>query len=325
MDYRINYLDISKGVAILLIVLGHTAIGSENIVIKWIYSFHLAIFFIIGGYIEANKSITSYNLKSKIKSKFKALMIPYFTFSILFLIVSYPLYDFSTSLLGWNLIYTLLLVSPSTLWFLPAYFIAELIFLLFIKIENIYLKFSLIGLSFIVPFAISLINYNIILLFFCRSFIAFGFICIGYSSKKIIEKLNITSAVILLIVSFVLCQFNSYVDLYRLKLGNILFYVVNGTIASYGVIAISKSLVRNKILEFWGKNTLIILGTHQLITRFTLKIINSSDVIFNILILILVMILEYPIIKLINKYFPWIIGKERQLISIKHTPQIKFK
>lgn len=161
------------------------------------------------------------------------------------------------------------------------------------------------------------------MLFSCRSIIAFGLICIGFYSTKIIEKINLPIAVLLLIVTFILCQFNGNIDLYRLKLCNIFLYIINGTFASFGIIFICKSLERNKMLEFWGKNSLIILGTHQLMTRFLLKIYNSSNIIFNLTILILIMMLEYPIINFINNYFPWVIGKEKPLTIAKTSSSSK--
>lgn len=52
---RINYIDIAKGIGILLVVLGH---GYSNInpVYCWINSFHMPLFFILTGVLFSIKS-----------------------------------------------------------------------------------------------------------------------------------------------------------------------------------------------------------------------------------------------------------------------------
>ena len=72
--YDINrepLIDVAKGIAILLVLLGHTiqfASGEEfekaslfynNIVFKTIYSFHMPLFMVISGYLYYN-SINNY-------------------------------------------------------------------------------------------------------------------------------------------------------------------------------------------------------------------------------------------------------------------------
>lgn len=50
---RIEWVDIAKGIAILLVVLGHTglAVGSARYLDAFIYSFHLPLFFVLSGYL----------------------------------------------------------------------------------------------------------------------------------------------------------------------------------------------------------------------------------------------------------------------------------
>lgn len=49
---RLAYLDIARGISILLVVAGHVISNNytDHILTKWIYSFHMPLFFILSGY-----------------------------------------------------------------------------------------------------------------------------------------------------------------------------------------------------------------------------------------------------------------------------------
>lgn len=61
---RIEYIDVFKGIGILLMVIGH--IGYGNIVRTLIYGYHMPMFFFISGYLYD---------KSKSKLKFKEYIL----------------------------------------------------------------------------------------------------------------------------------------------------------------------------------------------------------------------------------------------------------
>ncbi|WP_367118171.1 acyltransferase family protein [uncultured Clostridium sp.] len=48
---RLNFIDILKGIAIVLVVLGHILYNQNNLIRIWLYSFHIPLFFIISGYL----------------------------------------------------------------------------------------------------------------------------------------------------------------------------------------------------------------------------------------------------------------------------------
>lgn len=55
MIQRLEYIDFCRGIAILLVVIGHliqfNGIVTSNPVFEFIYSFHMPLFFAISGYI----------------------------------------------------------------------------------------------------------------------------------------------------------------------------------------------------------------------------------------------------------------------------------
>lgn len=67
---RDKTVDIAKGIAILLVIVGHQ--GDIGTVSHFIYSFHMPLFFIIGGYFFNEKGIMS-----EIKTSFSRLVCPY--------------------------------------------------------------------------------------------------------------------------------------------------------------------------------------------------------------------------------------------------------
>ena len=73
---RIAYIDVAKGIGILLMILGHTMTSGWGKDV--IYSFHMPLFFIIGGYLYKEKSVSL-----SLKNHFRRLVIPYvFAFRI---------------------------------------------------------------------------------------------------------------------------------------------------------------------------------------------------------------------------------------------------
>lgn len=74
---RIGYLDIAKGIGILLMIFGY--IDRVGVVQTWIYSFHAPLFFIVSGIIVFKQN------KRNIK-KVKGLLYPYFMFSLITII-----------------------------------------------------------------------------------------------------------------------------------------------------------------------------------------------------------------------------------------------
>ena len=68
---RLKWVDVFKGILIVLMVVGHTA----NPIIKYIYAFHMAAFFFISGYTT---NYDKYTLYEYVKRKFKLLVIPFF-------------------------------------------------------------------------------------------------------------------------------------------------------------------------------------------------------------------------------------------------------
>ena len=69
MKERIHWIDIAKGIAIMLVVIGHVPDAFDAPFYRVaIYTFHMPLFFFLSGYVFSEKENFSVFLKSKCKS-----------------------------------------------------------------------------------------------------------------------------------------------------------------------------------------------------------------------------------------------------------------
>ena len=132
MTKRFNYLDITKAIGIILVIIGHINYTGYNYQIKkYLYAFHMPLFFIIIGILEYYKKEKSSkeNIKAKINDKINRIMIPYLLWALIYCAFSfknllYILYGSRNTLININ----------SSLWFLPCYFLVTIFFMLYRKL-----------------------------------------------------------------------------------------------------------------------------------------------------------------------------------------------
>lgn len=143
MKQRIKWIDIAKGITIILVVIGHLNIKmfpEVKPIIDFIYTFHMPLFFLLSGLtfsIDRNNGFWTF-----FKKKFKRLMTPYFAFSILIFIkpIGNACLNFIKEGLinGQELLETAknVFVFGNGFWFLPCLLIAECILFVIIKMSK---------------------------------------------------------------------------------------------------------------------------------------------------------------------------------------------
>lgn len=137
---RIHWIDIAKGIGIILVSFGHIRNGDGQSVwlpaldtpINIIYLFHMPLFFFLGGLTFSSRR----QFPDFLKVKAKTLLIPYYIFSLYF--IAKPIAVLLIPSLGASMqtnhdysniglqLYDVL-INGSGLWFLWAYFIGELV------------------------------------------------------------------------------------------------------------------------------------------------------------------------------------------------------
>ena len=336
---REKWIDCVKGIAIILVIWGHIDFN-ENFLCVWIYSFHIPIFFIVSGILMNIKNKwKEENTKRLIIKRLKQLIYPYITFSIIVLI--YYLIRMNSQESLEIILKTIFLEGYSTLWFLPAIFMAECLFILMQK-KNVN---NIIGM--IVLFIVSVIGVHIynnvieqssIMLIVLKAInilnrviIGTIFIFLGYKGYEVIKKFETKNktnllcllSVVFFVINVFISQQNGLVDLHYSKLNNPILYYICAILGAWSLILIIKYIViKCKVLEFFGKNSLIIMATHlplpviAIADKTTFMI--SNNIIKNILELLIVLILELAIIYIINRFGKFLIRYPEKKIHIEY-------
>lgn len=123
---RIESLDIAKGIGILIVVLGHVLRADDVFLKKFIFSFHMPLFFMLSGFV-----FNTENKKGKglIGSELK-LLSSYIVYGLLYLLINIPIGVISKSFSLWEAFmgfYQLIvLYGRGPLWFLTALMFAHM-------------------------------------------------------------------------------------------------------------------------------------------------------------------------------------------------------
>lgn len=332
---RIHYLDIAKGIAMILVILGHTKKLIPTNVVWWLYTFHMPLFFMLSGMVL---NIDKYNFKEFFWKKFKTLIISYICLSLIgwfwVMIVRNPA-DFINQKTLDKLIGIFLGKRGSkyyfSMWFLTALFISEILIYLYIKLTKNKKAFVILG------FLISAIIGCLIISRIDKGFYwsldlvpsAISFSMVGYLLKSYKEKITFNKLVYILLmfvflgvnilVGYLNYRNNGRADLYELNIGNPIYYYISAISGSLFAIIVSKGIHKERVLEYIGRNSLIYYAyqkslfiTPLLVIVKTLSKHGGLYTNKNIQLLIVVVgtCIGLAIIsETINKCFPFIIGK----------------
>ena len=126
MKKRIEWIDMAKGYGILLVIYGH--IDEFGTIGRWIYSFHVPIFFLLSGYVFNSDG----GWKQFLKKKCRTILVPYFAYGIPILavpVIRAFLWKRLRVAYLWKLAECFLLQKRlTTLWFLTCLFCLNVLF-----------------------------------------------------------------------------------------------------------------------------------------------------------------------------------------------------
>lgn len=258
---RIPWIDIGKGIGIILVIAGHTFTEGQFYV--WLNSFHMPLFFLLAGVLcdPYNR-----NIKFDIHKKVINFVVPF----ILFLGVQFVF---------WILVdhnYHAFNMGP--IWFLLGLFGVEIIAVATIKItEN--LKYGIPVACIIyagVHACVTELSGNWIMIrpllitlggvvFYLFGTMLHALIFQKKFDENVNKKKSLSLCFVALIglLSFWTANQNGIVNIYKNTYHNYGWLYFNALIGSMFVIGVSIILWHNTLLEFFGRNTIIILGTHN--------------------------------------------------------------
>ena len=309
---RYDFVDILKGIAILLIVYGHIMPGSIPFLTKWVSTFHIPLFFFISGLLYNDIKYYA-DFKGFIKSRAKGLVLPFLIFSTIvaigYLFVSNDYSEFITTLFtnGWG---------GYALLFVPVLFLVELLYYPISKIESKYRIFVLIlcaVLSYFSSVNIGLLSNNVLLTFCGIWFYGIGNLCrpLLRFSLQPCNKCLMSMTVFGILLSFIYKPFCDILPEWFINKIPSPIYFCSLLFAIVGMIGISilvKQFLGKIIVGFFstcGKQSLIILAFHQIICMIAQQYLPSK-----IAILIMILFLTF-LVWFIPKYLPWMLGKTK--------------
>ena len=256
------------------------------------------------------------NILNFIKRRLRTLIIPYIIFCSITILVHIFINKGITGYIKSEILYVIIGGGVGPSWFLMALFMAEIIYVVLNNsINKNSAKIAIIILLFLIGLNGNDIYNSFYLVPIYRTLIALGFYSIGVYTNSYLKRTDINNFIVLLMLLIILFLGikNGLVDLWELKLNNKILYVFNSLIGSLTLIYLFKNIFNKeiKILNCLGKNTLIIMGTHQILIEIIGVFTNCEryNMSMSFFIFLIVMLLEIPIIYLINNHLSWILGK----------------
>ena len=194
-------------------------------------------------------------------------------------------------------------------WFLPAMFLGNLLFWLYVKWQNYLYGILSTVVSFLLPMVM---NGNQLLIVVGRGLLAYAFMMSGSMLKPMFLSEKTKSAV-WIISSFVATAVVTVVglkyggnDFYSCTVQNPLALWVGGLSGTVLIIGFSRIFQCKIFSNYIGHHTLSIMGTHQLVIYIMTTFIPATMVgtfVYGLLLMFAIIIFEIPIVWLIDYRF----------------------
>lgn len=334
---RILYIDLLKGLSITWVVWFHT-IHPEFVN----YGFRMPLFFLASAIF-----FKPYPIKEFVEKKVYQMIIPFvFFYLIYYAFMFLSSYASSGNLCSFDYSCVWEVFKPNVgnggpsvnppLWFIMA--LLDLQILLFISVKLIKKRIVLMLLSFAISIYALFYMYDTYtyfqfgraLRYFC--YYAFGYLY-GRDIINIIENRGRKSKILFTICAVIFAisllskeflaskQIHLLIDYFQITALIILLIYLFKFAQNWWIM---------KPLKYYGANSYIVLGMNEIILSSLLVIIlhtfHHIDIWIGLVHWILTMILLIPVINLLNRHVPWLVGKQNIFEKIHYNPlqQLKF-
>lgn len=286
MKERQHFIDWLKAAGIILVVFGHLRIPA--LLDKWIYSFHLPLFFIVSGTLGLQK-VQSLSLNVFFSKRIIPLFKAYITYAILGLILFVPFLLFGSDsngdliqkiggiAFGSGTIESSIQLFPKVLWYFPALITGYIISYFIFKLPNICIAPTLLA-SFLISLSLSGVALPWeIESGFCTAF----YLGIGKQIFEFSRRLNkpvpllLFSGTSLLFLGALLAYFNVRTDFRISSFGNPFLYNFSAFSSILGLSLVAKSLPPSQIVRDISDATIVIFPLHTILFLYSNPIAES--------------------------------------------------
>lgn len=276
---RVHWVDTLKAVGIFLVIYGHSG-GTGWGIGKWIFSFHMPLFFFLSGYLL--KTIPHRpTLRSFASRGVKSLLPAYATFGVVGYVAwvfvlrhfgdsardAAPAFFPALALLYGTGTPTLFSVVPVVLWFFPCLFTSHLIvYLIHTKLRRWQSSFSalLALVGFFIP------SWLALPLELETALVAQWFVFWGHQIRTrthIVEAVSssVVGAFFLLALGTTCALLNEQVDMRASEFGNPVLFLGSAVLITVGLLALAMRLPSHRLLDLMAKNTIVLFPLHPLV------------------------------------------------------------
>ena len=296
---RIDWADFAKGLTMFTVIFGHAAVYNQEIFFTAsliaVYEFHMPFFFIMAGFLlNFSKWGGSENFRPFVTKLFWRLLVPYYLAEILW----YPIWFVAGHIMGhtayirnpalspeiafWGIFVgngNLLALVP--LWFLPALFFAEIIFvMLWNRLNKFGAEIFVLAVVIFSCFDFNIKNsvhfwFDVDIALVALIFLLAGFLIRKYN---FVDRIDLKICIVLTAILVEAFFFNEHIDINFRIYGNAFLFYAGGIAGSLLVMKISMLAVKVRgkfvtLIEDCGRQTMLILVLHPIIANIFYEII----------------------------------------------------
>ena len=255
ISQRNQIVDLMKGLAILLMLVGHTGISTDGFLYKFIYSFHMPLFFIIAGYYAKSIEETKRSYSQTLWKDVKRLLVPYLLTAIAIIlfkaiqtIIKHDISFVYERAIG--LLYVTYDAGP--IWFLVALFLMRIFFRPLMRLSRWALPISIVlsGLAIVIAHHLFQLPFCLLTAISLMVFYAIGWYYRRYGFP--------IWAIVLCLLCWPFVIYGPRIDLYYMRWGIYPLTVLGACGGTYAIFALCCGLYKvvNKQHKYIGQNLL---------------------------------------------------------------------
>lgn len=330
---RNSQVDVARGIAIILVVFGHSFYSLDEPLNKAILTFHMPLFFLLSGIVAKTADMIKMSMWTYTLSKLRTILLP----QILLGVLSYVYFGLYTVVMkGGSLSEVPFLYQFWRYWFLQVLYTVVMLFYLLSRIINLNNRSAQIGTMVVCLITGLIISYVFDFpdespFYFNVVPMAMFFYVLGFTLKPFLLKhwnqffsntaKKVTMLIIMLVTLGVCSRLNSSVTMYNNGYGNCALFLLGCFSGIFAVWIAAGLFENNSFLKWCGMNSIIIYVWQFVLTQLMKNVVEilmsrifplCPTIVMSIIVLFLCIATVIPIVILSNQFIPELYGKMKK-------------